>query len=592
MEITGLLQQDAEFQQLASGLKKGGRHLMTGISGTARTVYLAALQQETQRPMVVVGDSQFHADQLAEDLAAMLGDEHVAVFPAEETLSTEVAVTSLDTRLARVQALHLLLTDPQAVVVTGVAGVMRYLPPVKAFADAAITLDFDHDYELAELQAKLVQMGYQRNGSVEQPGEFAVRGSIVDIYPLDADNPVRLDFFDTALDSLRSFDAETQRSLENLDSITILPATDLVIDADDLATATTNLEVAMTEARDKLDGADKRHLTEAMSPLLSMMSQGGLLPEIRQYLHILYPDAVSLLDYLPADGIAVFDDYPRALENADQITLDNQNWWTDEMAEQRVLPDPDLGWQLADLARDVQQASLVFSPLQRGIGQLRQTSLTNLTVRPAQQFFGQMPMLKSEVARWQKSGETIIFLTNTTERQAKLVQTLADFGVKINEVAPDALAPGRTQVTTMPLSAGFELPAQKLIVLTERELFQQVRKKAPKRQTLSNAERIKSYNELKPGDYVVHVNHGVGVYEGMQTIENRGVKQDYITIAYQKDAKIFIPVTQLDLVQKYVGAAEKAPKINKLGGTEWQKAKAKVAKKVEDIADELLQLYA
>lgn len=409
MEITGLLQQDAEFQQLASGLKKGGRHLMTGISGTARTVYLAALQQETQRPMVVVGDSQFHADQLAEDLAAMLGDEHVAVFPAEETLSTEVAVTSLDTRLARVQALHLLLTDPQAVVVTGVAGVMRYLPPVKAFADAAITLDFDHDYELAELQAKLVQMGYQRNGSVEQPGEFAVRGSIVDIYPLDADNPVRLDFFDTALDSLRSFDAETQRSLENLDSITILPATDLVIDADDLATATTNLEVAMTEARDKLDGADKRHLTEAMSPLLSMMSQGGLLPEIRQYLHILYPDAVSLLDYLPADGIAVFDDYPRALENADQITLDNQNWWTDEMAEQRVLPDLDLGWQLADLARDVQQASLVFSPLQRGIGQLRQTSLTNLTVRPAQQFFGQMPMLKSEVARWQKSGETIIF---------------------------------------------------------------------------------------------------------------------------------------------------------------------------------------
>ncbi|MDU2152726.1 MAG: CarD family transcriptional regulator, partial [Weissella confusa] len=535
----GLLQQDAEFQQLASGLKKGGRHLMTGISGTARTVYLAALQQETQRPMVVVGDSQFHADQLAEDLAAMLGDEHVAVFPAEETLSAEVAVTSLDTRLARVQALHLLLTDPQAVVVTGVAGVMRYLPPVKAFADAAITLDFDHDYELAELQAKLVQMGYQRNGSVEQPGEFAVRGSIVDIYPLDADNPVRLDFFDTALDSLRSFDAETQRSLENLDSITILPATDLVIDADDLATATTNLEVAMTEARDKLDGADKRHLTEAMSPLLSMMSQGGLLPEIRQYLHILYPDAVSLLDYLPADGIAVFDDYPRALENADQITLDNQNWWTDEMAEQRVLPDPDLGWQLADLARDVQQASLVFSPLQRGIGQLRQTSLTNLTVRPAQQFFGQMPMLKSEVARWQKSGETIIFLTNTTERQAKLVQTLADFGVKINEVAPDALAPGRTQVTTMPLSAGFELPAQKLIVLTERELFQQVRKKAPKRQTLSNAERIKSYNELKPGDYMVHVNHGVGVYEGMQTIENRGVKQDYITIAYQKDAKIF-----------------------------------------------------
>lgn len=592
MELAGLLQQDNDFQTLATGLKKGGRHLMTGISGTARTVYLAALHENIQRPMVIVGDSQFHADQLAEDLAAMVGDEHVAVFPTEETLSAEIAVTSLDTRLARVQALHLLLTDPQAVVVTGVAGVQRYLPPVATFAAAALEIDFDHEYELADLQATLYQMGYQRNGSVEQPGEFAVRGSIVDIYPLDADYPVRLDFFDTALDSLRSFDAETQRSLENLEHVTILPATDLVIDATDLQAATTRLEVAMTETRDKLDGAAKRHLTEALDPLLTVMAQGDLLPEVRQYLHLLYPDAVSLLDYLPADGIAVFDDYPRALENAGQMALDNNNWWTDRLADNLVLPTADFGWELSDLARDVRQTSLVFSPLQRGIGQLRQTSLTNLTVRPAQQFFGQMPLLKNEIARWQKRNQTILFLTNTPDRREKLVQTLNDFGVKVNDVAPDALAPGRTQVTTLPLSAGFELPAQNLVVLTERELFQQVRKRAPKRQTLSNAERIKSYNELKPGDYVVHINHGVGVYEGMQTIENRGVKQDYITIAYQQDAKIFIPVTQLDLVQKYVGAAEKAPKINKLGGTEWQKAKAKVAKKVEDIADELLQLYA
>lgn len=592
MQLTELLQQDKALQGLATGLTKGGRHLMTGISGTARTVYLAALQQRTQQPMVIVSDSQFHADQLAEDLQALLGNEHVAVFPAEESLAAEMAVTSLDTRLARVSALHLLLTDPQAVVVTGIAGAQRYLPPVKKFQQAQLTIDFDHEYELKDLEIKLHQMGYHRNTTVEQPGEFAIRGSIVDVYPLDADYPVRLDFFDTELDSMRSFDAENQRSIENIDSLTILPATDLVLSDDDRQKAKTQLELAMTKQRDQLAGAEKRHLTEAITPLLTTLADGQILPEMRAYLHMLYPDAASLFDYLPANGIVVFDDYPRAIENAAQMRLDDTNWWAEKLDKQQVLTTADFGWSLTDQARDIQQASLIFSPLQRGIGQLRQTSLTNVTLRPTQQFFGQMPLLKGEVTRWQKQNMTVIFLTNSDDRQVKLVQTLNDFGIKVNQVSVDGLATGRTQSATLPLSAGFELPMQKLVVLTEKELFQQVRKRAPKRQTLSNAERIKSYNELKPGDYVVHVNHGIGIYEGMQTIENRGVKQDYITIAYQKGDKLFIPVTQLDLVQKYVGAAEKAPRINKMGGTEWQRAKAKVAKKVEDIADDLLALYA
>lgn len=592
MQLTELLQQDKALQGLATGLTKGGRHLMTGISGTARTVYLAALQQRTQQPMVIVSDSQFHADQLAEDLQALLGNEHVAVFPAEESLAAEMAVTSLDTRLARVSALHLLLTDPQAVVVTGIAGAQRYLPPVKKFQQAQLTIDFDHEYELKDLEIKLHQMGYHRNTTVEQPGEFAIRGSIVDVYPLDADYPVRLDFFDTELDSMRSFDAENQRSIENIDSLTILPATDLVLSDDDRQKAKTQLELAMTKQRDQLAGAEKRHLTEAITPLLTTLADGQILPEMRAYLHMLYPDAASLFDYLPANGIVVFDDYPRAIENAAQMRLDDTNWWAEKLDKQQALTTADFGWSLTDQARDIQQASLIFSPLQRGIGQLRQTSLTNVTLRPTQQFFGQMPLLKGEVTRWQKQNMTVIFLTNSDDRQVKLVQTLNDFGIKVNQVSVDGLATGRTQSATLPLSAGFELPMQKLVVLTEKELFQQVRKRAPKRQTLSNAERIKSYNELKPGDYVVHVNHGIGIYEGMQTIENRGVKQDYITIAYQKGDKLFIPVTQLDLVQKYVGAAEKAPRINKMGGTEWQRAKAKVAKKVEDIADDLLALYA
>ncbi|KRN78053.1 transcription-repair coupling factor [Weissella minor] len=592
MQLVDLIAENEDLKTLTTALKKGGRHVVTGLSGAARTAYLAAIDQNVQQPMLIVADSQFHADQIAEDMMGLLPDRHVHIFPAEETMANELAVTSLDVPIARVRALEALRTDQQAVIVTSVAGAQRYLPPVSDFAKARLTIDFEHEYALDQLSAQLHTMGYQRHEAVGQPGEFAVRGSIVDVYPLDAEYPVRMDFFDTELDSLRTFDIATQRSQENLNTVTILPATELVATDTQIAAAKTRLELAFTENRDRLEGADKRHLTEAMTPILDGLGQGQILAPFRQYLKFLYPDAESLFDYLPQDGVVVFDDYPRALDNIKQLAEENTEWWQQKAEEQLMLDQIDLGFDLESQVTTLQQTALMISPLQRGIGKLAQSSLTNVTVRPSQQFFGQMPILKSEVERWQKQGNTVLFLTNTDERADKLTQTLSDFDIKVNAVASDGLKMDRTQLTTQPLSAGFDWPAQKLIVLTEHELFQQAKKKAPRRQTLTNAERIKSYNELQVGDYVVHVNHGIGVYEGMETIERDGVKQDYITIGYQKDDKIFIPVSQLDLVQKYVGAAEKAPKLNKLGGSEWQKAKAKVAKKVEDIADELLDLYA
>lgn len=592
MTLFDILSTDTDFQKLSEQLPNGGRHIITSLTGPARAMYYAGLQAETKQPMVVVVDNQFHAEQLASDLGALVGDEQVAVFPAEDGIAMEEAVTSLDTKLARVAALRLLRNNPQALVVTSVAGAQRYLPPVAAFEAAELVIDFNHEYQLDELVHRLGQMGYLRGNIIEQPGEFALRGSILDVYPLDFENPIRIDFFDTEVDSLRTFDVETQKSLDNLEQVRLLPATDLVLASDQMGDVKTRLEVAMTAARDKVDGAAKRHLTEAFKPLLMSLESGAFLPEVRRYLHLVYPEANSIFDYLPANGVAILDDYPRSIETSQNELVENEAWWGAKAAEHQVLPEMDYSWQLVDLVRSIEQTELITSPLQRGIGNLRQTSLTNVVVRPAQQFFSQMNLLQTEVARWQKQGMTIIFAAGTQERKEKLATSLQDFKIAVNEVEPDKIQAGRTQLTTLGLSAGFELPAQKLIVLTERELFQQVQRRVPKRQTLSNAERLKSYNELKIGDYVVHVNHGIGIYEGMQTIENRGVKQDYITIGYQDDAKIFIPVTQLDLVQKYVGSADKAPKLTKLGSPQWQRSKAKVAKRVADIADELIQLSA
>ena len=183
-------------------------------------------------------------------------------------------------------------------------------------------------------------------------------------------------------------------------------------------------------------------------------------------------------------------------------------------------------------------------------------------------------------------------MVSEAERLTKVSDTLDDFEIEAVMTKATNLQPGAVQIVQGSLQNGFEFPDGKLVIVTEQEMFKKVAKKRPRRQTLANAERLKSYTDLKPGDYVVHVNHGIGKYVGMETLEVDGVHQDYITIAYQNNAKIFIPVTQLNLVQKYVSSESKTPRINKLGGTEWTKAKRKVAAKIEDIADELVDLYA
>jgi len=592
MQLIDLIAENEDFQTLAEALPEGGRHVVSGLTGTARTAYLGALHARVEGPTLLIADNEYHADQIFEDLVGLLGAQSVYLFPTDDTLATEVGLTSQDVLISRVSALNALRHNEQAIVVTSASGAQRYLPPVSLFDQSAITIDFDHEYDLSELQQQLVEMGYQKTSAVEQPGEFAIRGSIVDVYPMDQADPIRMDFFDTELDSLRTFDVATQRSDVQLDKVTILPATDLIADETRRQEFKTSLELMLTKQRDALEGAAKRHLTEGIQPMIDMVADHQMPGAVRAYLDVLYPEQTNLLDYLPESGLVIFDDYPRALESVAQVEVENQNWLEEQAESGLALIPEKLGFKLADLARDVRQTSVITTNLQRGIGKLRQTSLTQVTVRPAQQFFGQMPLLKNDVSRWQKQGYTVLFLANTAERVEKAEDTLNDFGVPTNAVNADEFVTGRTQIAELPLSAGFEWPAQKMMVVTERELFQQVKKKVPRRQTLSNAERIKSYNELNVGDYVVHVNHGIGIYEGMETIERNGVKQDYITIGFQKDAKIFIPVTQLDLVQKYVGAAEKAPKVNKLGGAEWQKTKAKVAKKVEDIADQLLALYA
>lgn len=591
MDLSELIGQTDELQTVRQQLTQPGRHLLTGVLGSAKTLILKSLFQQLKKPFLVVTDTLSHAQELAADLTNILDAEQVQLFPVEELVATEIATSSPDFQSQRVRALTALSQHKAKVVVTSASGLRRRLVPVKMWNQNQLTFKVGAELDLEKISHQLVQMGYQRQKLVDRPGDFAIRGSIIDIYSLNHELPVRIDLFDTEIDSIRFFEIGNQRSLENVDEISVMPATDMLQSPQIFTDGIRRLQdlEAQVEPALKDDQADE--LRRQLDAVTTMWKDQELLKEHRIFTQILYPEAISLLDYLE-DGILVVDDYAKILEHADEIEQNEQVWLDEKEELKPVLDQLQLGFKVRKLVREAKMPTLFMSLFKKGIGRLKFASLTDLKVRPVQQFFSQMPLLQTEARRWNKQNQTVVLMIQDAERLTKISQTIDDFEIPNIMTQPENLQRGILQIVRGSLQSGFEVPSAKLVVLTETELFAKATKKRAKRLTMENAERLKSYADLKEGDFVVHVDHGVGRYLGIKTMEVDGKHQDYLTLEYQKGAKLYVPVNQLDRVQKYVSSDAKTPHLNKLGGSEWHKTKKRVASKIEDIADELVDLYA
>ena len=591
MDLSELIGQTDELQTVRQQLTQPGRHLLTGVLGSAKTLILKSLFQQLKKPFLVVTDTLSHAQELAADLTNILDAEQVQLFPVEELVATEIATSSPDFQSQRVRALTALSQHKAKVVVTSASGLRRRLVPVKMWNQNQLNFKVGAELDLEKISHQLIQMGYQRQKLVDRPGDFAIRGSIIDIYSLNHELPVRIDLFDTEIDSIRFFEIGNQRSLENVDEISVMPATDMLQSPQIFTDGIRRLQDLEAQVEPALKDDQANELRRQLDAVTTMWKDQELLKEHRIFTQILYPEATSLLDYLE-DGILVVDDYAKILEHADEIEQNEQVWLDEKEELKPVLDQLQLGFKVRKLVREAKMPTLFMSLFKKGIGRLKFASLTDLKVRTVQQFFSQMPLLQTEARRWNKQNQTVVLMIQDAERLTKISQTLDDFEIPNIMTQPENLQRGILQIVRGSLQSGFEVPSAKLVVLTETELFAKATKKRAKRLTMENAERLKSYADLKEGDFVVHVDHGVGRYLGIKTMEVDGKHQDYLTLEYQKGAKLYVPVNQLDRVQKYVSSDAKTPHLNKLGGSEWHKTKKRVASKIEDIADELVDLYA
>ncbi|MCT3603333.1 transcription-repair coupling factor [Lactobacillus acidophilus] len=587
MRLTEILNKDQDLNNFILKTKQVKNSLITGANAGAFSLLLKQIISKLNEPLILVEENENKAQNLYGELSAILDSEQVQIFSLDATIATQTAVSSPDELSSRIQALSFLLSKKAGIVITTPQGLQYKLSNPTDFAQAKRVFIPEKEYELTELNNWLVHSGYQKEALVAKPGEFAIRGDILDIYPLDRENPVRIEFFGDEIDTVKEFNLATQRSTQEIDLVEITAAQDRVFSSDAIKKAAEKIRKDMADAP-----APEKTVKDHFTVALDNLDTGGLPQNYSFLVDYLIEKPSSLLDYLAPNGQILIDDFPLIKQSVETVDEQNAAFISDELKTGAMLPGQKLRADFDKVLSQDKHHRIYFSLFQRSMGRLRLGQMLNWQTREPEQFFSQMPLIKSELESYKKSGQTVILQADNDKRARQIDQTMVDFGLSLPIVGEDEIIEGQCQIVVAGYTSGFTLPTVKLVYLTERELFNKRPQRKKRIKTLENAQRLRNYTELKPGDYVVHINHGIGRFEGIKTLENNGVKRDYITITYQRGDQLFVPADQLSLVQKYVGSEGKTPHINKLGGSEWAKTKRKVQSKVEDIADDLIELYA
>ena len=530
------LQGLAEFEQIKekSKMNKGilqvsgcmesqKSHLMYGLSGIAP--YRLILAEDERRAREIYEDYRFY-------------DRKVYSYPAKDLLFFQADIHGNLLIRQRMKVIKALLEEKELTVVTSIDGCMDFLESLEKIKEQLIHYESDSTVDTEQLKNQLVALGYERVGQVEMPGQFSVRGGIVDIYCLTEENPWRIELWGDEIDSIRSFDPESQRSLENLEELTIYPAVE----------------------------------------------------------HIGDKDMVSFLDYFPKERTIIFLDEPNRLTEKGGAVEEEyrQSRMHREEKGSRNLPE---NWlcSFEQLQKELNKRNCIsvcaLEPKQAG-WKVREKFY--LEVKSISAYNNSFELLVKDLHQYKKQGYRIALLSGSRTRAERLAKDLQEEGLAAfyGQDYDREICPGEIMVVYGHAKKGFEYPLIKFAVMTESDIFGQEQKKKKKKKNYSGS-RIQDFAELSIGDFVVHEKHGLGIYRGIEKVEVDRIVKDYIKIEYRGGSNLYIPATQLDCLQKYSGAdASKAPKLNKLGTQEWNKTKSKVRGAVKNIAKELVELYA
>lgn len=607
----------AEYTDMKQDLDQGkGPVQISGVTDSQKVHVMHELSKDNPWRLVVTYDDT-RAKEIFDDFSYF--EPNTWLYPARDLLFYSSDIHGNLLTRQRMQVFKHLLEDEGGVVVTTVDGLMDHLLPLSMIKESCLNIMVGQTLDMEEIKHLLTGMGYERMGQVDGMGQFSVRGGILDVFPLTEEVPVRIELWGDEVDSIRSFDAESQRSIQQMDEVTIYPAAELILTKEHIEEGILRLEADEKKQekafRDQKKPEEAQRIRRAVGELVESLKEGFDVQTLDAYIRYFCKDTVSFLDYMKevgakvtlvssttekgkqTSGLALILDEPQRMkEKAETVETEFRESMSHRLEQGYILSgQADLLFASKTVLADCHTPHSIFmTGLDQRLPGMTPKAKYSLTGKNLNSYQNSFEILIKDLTKWKKDGYRVVLLSASRTRASRLAGDLREYDLRAfcPEDAGRPVAPGEIMVTYGKLHKGFEYPLIKFVVITEGDMFGVEKRKKKRKKYNYEGKKISSFSELSVGDYVVHESHGLGIYKGIEKIEQDHVIKDYIKVEYGDGGNLYLPATRLEGIQKYAGADAKVPKLNKLGGTEWTKTKTKVRTAVREIAKELVELYA
>ena len=589
-----------DFGDLAKDIeKKAGPMAASGCMDSQKVHLMYEAAKSADLKLVVTYDDT-RAREIYEDLSFF--DSDVWLYPARDLLFFNADIHGNLLTKQRMTVFRHLMEQTSGWVITTIDGLMDHLLPLSALKEQVLPVKSGQTIDIEKWKKHLAELGYERMAQVDGMGQFSIRGGIIDVFPLTEELPVRIELWDDEVDSIRTFDLESQRSIEQLEEINIYPASEMVLTKERLEEGMDSIQKEVKKYEKDLRGQSKieeaARIRSIINELLEGLKEGYKQQGLDGYIHYFCPDSVSFLDYFKKDHTVLFIDEPERLkEKGETVEMEFRESMIHRLDNGYLLPgQTGLLFPAKEMLAAVQTRTTVYlTGLEQKLSGFEVKNRYSFQVKNVSAYQNGFELLIKDLTRWKKEGYRIILLSASRTRASRLAGDLREYDLRAYCPADEEerdVKPGEILVTYGKLHRGFEYPLIKFIVITEGDMFGGEKKKRKRKKAAYEGTKIHNFAELSIGDYVVHEDHGLGVYRGIEKIEQDGVIKDYLKVEYADNGNLYLPATRLDGIQKYAGAEAKKPKLNRLGGDQWNKTKTRVKGAVKEIAKDLVMLYA
>ena len=596
------LREMGEFDEIEKTLRK--EHGIVALSGCMESQKLHMIYGLSSgfRNRIIITYSDLRVKELLEDY--QLYDKNVISYPSKDLIFYQADIHGNQLTKERIKCLRRLLERKPVTVITTFSSLMAPQIPLEVFQKHLIAIDGKSTIDEKELAIRLVEMGYEKTVQVEAPGQFSIRGGIVDVFDLTEENPYRIELWGDEVESIRSFDVMSQRSVEKLSSITIYPASEMILSKKQLNEGMDRIETEAAAFEKKL--REEFHTEEAhrvkthIKELKEQIFEFQNMVNLDGYIRYFYPQPVSFLSFFEEDVTGVFVDEPSHVsEHAKAVELEFRESMMHRVEKGYILPGQmELLYSMEQTAAKLGKMHLAFLSALETKNELsgkllKPTRKLDVTVRSIASYHNSFESLIHDLKRFKKNGYRTLLLSGSRTRARRLALELQneELNAFYTEDPDREIMNGEIMTYYGRVHKGFEYPLLKFVVISETDIFGGEKKKKRKKKTYEGR-KINDFNELSIGDYVVHENHGLGIYRGIEKVEVEKIVKDYMKIEYRDGGYLYVLATGLDVIQKYASADARRPKLNKLGTQEWVKTKSKVREATGEVAKDLVALYA